>query len=136
MGQGGRRRTQRSSSAHSTLSLREMTVIHYRSFTDLLPECSPTVTPADLCRRYRVGRVNPPAAHSEALLTLSDFQHHGQSLARSTAWPFQHCPLFHYLCLCSGKRVLLLFFTPAHLSACLLAGKILSFNLFFEGSAA
>lgn len=47
-----------------TLSLREVTVIHCSSFDDLLPECSPTVTPA----RYTVGPFNPPAAHGAALL--------------------------------------------------------------------
>lgn len=34
--------------AHCTLSFSEMTVIYYRSFSDLLTERSPTVTPADL----------------------------------------------------------------------------------------
>lgn len=30
------------------LLLSEITIIHYRSFTDLLAECSPTVPPAEL----------------------------------------------------------------------------------------
>lgn len=98
-----------------------MTVIHYRSFTDLSPECSPTVTPPDLCQRYTVGRVNPPAAHREALLTHSNFQQHGQSLASSAACTFQHCPLFQYLCQGSEKSFIVIF-TPG-LSVCLFVGR-------------
>lgn len=118
--------------ARSSLSFSEMTVIHYRSLTDLLPECSPSVTPADLCQCDTVGRVNPPAARREALLALSEFQHHGQRLACSTTCTFQHFPLFHYLCLCSEKRAFIAIFTLDRLSACLLTGKMVSCNLYLK----
>ena len=135
VGQGGRRETQRSSSTHththtrSSLSFSEMTVIHYRSLTDLIPECSPSVTPADLCQCDTVGRGNPPAARREALLTRSEFQHHGQRLACSTTCTFQLFPRFHSLCLCSEKRAFNSIFTLARLSACLLRREMVSCNL-------
>lgn len=84
----------------STLTFSQMTVIHYWSFTDLLPECSPTVTPADLCQRVTVG--------------WSQSIHCSQRLsAPQTVLGYHspHCPLFHYPCLCSGETVLL-FFIP------------------------
>lgn len=113
------RHTHTHARVRSSLSFSGMTVIHYRSLTDLLPECSPTVTPADLCQCDTVGRVSPPAARREALLALSEFQHHGQGLACRAACTFQHFPPFHYLCLCSEKRAFIAIFTPALLPACL-----------------
>ena len=126
------RHTHTHTRVRSSLSFSGMTVIHYRSLTDLLPECSPTVTPADLCQCDTVGRVSPPAARREALLALSEFQHHGQGLACRAACTFQHFPPFHYLCLCSEKRAFIAIFTPALLPACLWTGKMLSCNLYFK----
>lgn len=44
--------------AHCTLLFSEMTVIYYRSFSDLLTERSPTVTPADLRLAVLHSRLN------------------------------------------------------------------------------